>query len=147
MLAPRAERMLSDEQIQTELDVYNPLIRDRGQLSATLLIELTDAAALREWLPRLVGLERSAELRLGELRNGGQPEVVRCIVEQQHLAQLTRQDVTASVHYIRFQLTWAQIEQFGSAPVELAVDLPAYQHATRLSADTRDQLLSDLHTG
>jgi len=38
----RAERLHSDEQIQTELDIYNPLIPSPGELSATLFIELTD---------------------------------------------------------------------------------------------------------
>src|SRR5688500_12513547 len=37
----RAERILSDEAIQHELDTYNALIPEPGQLSATLFIELT----------------------------------------------------------------------------------------------------------
>jgi len=37
----RAEKMVSDEQIQKELDVYNALIPEPGELSATLFIELT----------------------------------------------------------------------------------------------------------
>src|SRR6516164_7692231 len=53
----RAERMLHDEQIQHEVETYNKLIPDAGELSATLLLELTSEVALREWLPRLVGIE------------------------------------------------------------------------------------------
>src|SRR5579884_1166174 len=49
----RAERMLTDEAIQNELDAYNPLIPDPGELSATLFLELTSDAELREWLPKL----------------------------------------------------------------------------------------------
>jgi uncharacterized protein DUF3501 len=101
---------------------------------------------LRQWLPRLVGIKRSVELRLDELGNGREPEVVRCVVDEEHQAQLTRPDVTASVHYIRFQLTSAQMEQFAAAPAEIAVDVPAYQRATKLPADTRGRLLSELHT-
>src|SRR3954463_2923435 len=62
----RAERMLRDEQIQGELDAYNPLIPEPGQLSATLFIELTSKAELMEWLPKLVGIERSVELVIGD---------------------------------------------------------------------------------
>ena len=47
----RAERMLRDEQIAHEIETYNELIPDDGELSGTLFIEITDDDALREWLP------------------------------------------------------------------------------------------------
>lgn len=50
----RAEKIMSDEGIQTELDVYNPMIPEAGSLAATLFIELTSEAEMREWLPALV---------------------------------------------------------------------------------------------
>src|SRR3954449_9494300 len=53
----RAERMLRDEQIAHEVDTYNQIIPDAGELSCTLMLELTSEVALREWLPRLVGVE------------------------------------------------------------------------------------------
>ena len=53
----RAERMLRDEQIAHEVETYNQLIPDADELSATLMIELTSERELREWLPRLVGIE------------------------------------------------------------------------------------------
>ena len=40
----RAEHMVTDEQIQKELDVYNALIPEPGELSATMFIELTGGA-------------------------------------------------------------------------------------------------------
>ena len=54
----RAERMLRDEQIAHEVETYNELIPEPGELSATLFIEITDADALREWLPKLPGIQR-----------------------------------------------------------------------------------------
>src|SRR3954467_2418348 len=62
----RAERMLTDEAIQTELDIYNPLVPEPGRLAATLFIELTTEEDLRTWLPRLVGIERSIRLHIGD---------------------------------------------------------------------------------
>ena len=62
----RAEKMVSDQQIQHELDVYNRLLPAAGELSATLFLELTSEEQLRTWLPRLVGVERSCQLRIGE---------------------------------------------------------------------------------
>ena len=61
----RAEKILSDEGIQTELDIYNPLIPEPGSLAATMFIELTTDEQLREWLPKLVGIETSIVIRLG----------------------------------------------------------------------------------
>jgi hypothetical protein len=133
----RAERMLSDEQIQTELDIYNPLIPDAGELSATLFVELTSKAELMEWLPKLVGIERSLELIIGN-------EVVRCEVEEAHAEQLTRENITASVHYVRFRLTPEQVARFGSEPVVLAVNHPNYAEGAHLSDDTKRSLLDDL---
>src|SRR4051794_5557729 len=60
----RAERIMSDEGILTELGIYNPLIPEPGQLVATLFVELTSKELLMEWLPKLVGIERSVVLRL-----------------------------------------------------------------------------------
>jgi hypothetical protein len=137
----RAERMLSDEAISAELDVYNPLIPSRGELSATLFIELTTEEGLREWLPKLVGVEQSLELRIG-------PDLaVRSVPEEGHASQLTREDTTASVHYVRWQLTPAEVERFAVSPVVLAVAHPAYRHQVVLGAETHAALLDDLRGG
>ena len=140
----RAERMLTDEAIQGELDAYNPLIPDAGELSATLFIELTTEGELREWLPKLVGIERSVELRAGE---GKDTVVVTAAPESAHAAQLTRDEITASVHYIRWSFTPEQIDRAASGPLVLAVNHPEYQHHTRLSEETVRELVEDLRGG
>jgi hypothetical protein len=137
----RAEKILSDDAIQHELDTYNALIPEPGQLSATLFLELTTQDQLLEWLPKLVGVERSVELVVG---TGPGAAVVRCIPEESHEDQLTRPDVTASVHYVRFELSPAEVERFATEPVVLAVNHPQYLEGTTLSDDTRAALLEDL---
>lgn len=137
----RAEKMLSDEAIQIELDVYNPLIPDQSHLAATMFIELTSELALREWLPRLVGIEAEAELRFGK---GETSQRVRCTVDADHDKQLTRDSITASVHYVHFSFTAEQVASFGAGPVELAVTHPNYEHAIVLGAATVTELLADL---
>jgi hypothetical protein len=139
----RAERLISDEQVQTELDIYNALIPEAGHLSATLFVELTDKASLTEWLPKLVGIERSLELLIGE---GEGSEVVCGVPEQDHEAQLTRDDVTASVHYLGFALTQSQVERFASEPVVLAVNHPNYAEGAHLTDDAKAALLEDLRS-
>jgi len=133
----RVERITTDEGIQDELDVYNPLIPEPGQLCATLFVELTSDESMREWLPKLVGVERSIVFRLAD---GAE---VRCIVDPQHASQLTREHVTAAVHYVTFQFTPAQIEQFRD-PVTLVVDHPEYHEGVVLLPATISELRSDL---
>jgi hypothetical protein len=137
----RAERMLSDEAVQTELDTYNALIPEPGHLSATLFIELTSKDQMMEWLPKLVGIERSVAVELG---SGADAEVVMAEPEEGHAAQLTRDEVTASVHYVRFALAPAQIERFAVGAVSVAVRHDAYQHSTPLGPESIEALLSDL---
>ena len=105
----RVEKLHTDQAIQTELDIYNPLIPERGTLCATMFIELTSEEDLRLWLPDLVGIERAAELRLPD------GSVVPCIPEAQHESQLTRETITASVHYLRFELRPEQVQAFHDA--------------------------------
>jgi hypothetical protein len=134
----RVERILTDEGIGTELRIYNPLIPEPGHLSATMFIELTTDEQLREWLPRLVGIERSVVLRLGDGTE------LRCVVDEAHEAQLTREDVTASVHYVHFTFTPEQVEAFARGPVQLAIDHPEYGYETPLSDENKAELLADL---
>ncbi len=137
----RVEKLISDEAVETELAIYNPLIPDPGTVSATLFVELTSEDELREWLPKLVGIETQVELRLGA---GPDADVVRCVVDPDHAKQLTRDEITASVHYVHWQLTPAEIDAFDRGPVQLAVTHPNYQYVTELADETRTELLDDL---
>lgn len=139
----RIEKMSSDAQIEGELAVYNPLIPEPGELSATLFVELTDEASLREWLPKLVGIERAVRLELGGGNELG-PEVVPAVPEEAHAGHLTRDDVTSSVHYVRFLLGGAQVPAFEGGPVALAVDHPAYRERVTLPDEVRAELAADL---
>ena len=134
----RVERMDSDAAIEGELEAYNPLIPEPGHLSATLFLELTSDDDLRNWLPKLVGIERSIELHLSD------GSVIVDLPEAGHEAQLTREEVTASVHYISFQLTEPEVDAMAAGPVELAVNHPEYQASVTLGEETVAELLADL---
>jgi hypothetical protein len=134
----RVEKIISDEAIQTELDIYNRLLPSKGELSATLFIELTSEADLREWLPKLVGIERN----LGIAIDGDQ---VTSVPEAQHAAALVRETVTPAVHYLRFPFTEAQVAEFrGAGEVALESTLLAYEARTLLTPDVREELRGDL---
>jgi hypothetical protein len=137
----RAEKLISDEAIRNELDTYNPLIPEPGQLCATVFIELTSDEQLREWLPKLVGIEQSIVLRVGE---GDDTVDLRAVTEQAHAGQLTREETTASVHYVQWELTPDEIDRFEAGPVRLVIDHPRYLEETELPASTAAELLADL---
>ena len=141
----RIEKIISDDGIQTELRVYNPLIPEPGQLCATLFIELTSDEALRDWLPKLVGIEKAVGLRLGD--GGPGSEVVPAVVDEEHERQLTREEITASVHYVRWDLTPDQIERFAAGPVAVVCSHPAYAAETVLTGATVAELVADLRDG
>lgn len=131
----RAERMLRDEQIAHEVDTYNELVPDEGELSATLFLELKSDAELREWLGKLVGIERCVTLVLADGTTiAGEP------LDEE---RLTRDDVTAAVHFLRFRLGSAAAS-IAAGPVTLAVTHPDYSAETVLAADQHAELIADL---
>ena len=134
----RVEKLTTDDEIQVEIDTYNPMIPDPGQLTATVFLELTSDDQMREWLPKLVGIERSFAIVLAS------GDRVRSITEEAHAGQLTREETTAAVHYIRFEFTPEQVESFATGPVRVDIDHPDYLEAVELSESTHAELLTDL---
>jgi hypothetical protein len=134
----RVEKIISDEAIQVELDIYNRLLPQVGELSATLFIELTSDALLREWLPKLVGIERALGVAIGE-------DIIASVPEEAHAAALVRETITPAVHYLRFGFSPAQVEAFAdSEEVALVARHPEYEARTVLPAPVRQDLLGDL---
>jgi hypothetical protein len=134
----RVEKIISDEAIQTELDIYNRLLPAPGELSATLLIELTTESDLREWLPKLVGIEK----QLGVALDG---DVVLSVPEADHAAALSREEITPAVHYLRFPFGEGQVEAFRTASEVALVSVhPAYPARSVLAPAVREELLGDL---
>ena len=129
---------MTDHDIQIELDTYNALVPEPGQLCASLFIELTSDDSMKEWLPRLVGIEHSLAIRLADGR------LVRAMPEEAHAAQLTRTDVTSAVHYYRFEFTADEIAGFANGDASLILDHPACPEQTELAPHTIRELLSDL---
>jgi hypothetical protein len=140
----RAERMLREEQIEDEVRVYNELIPDDGELCGTLFVELTSDEQLREWLPRLVGVQRAVRLEIGDRVVPGRP------LDEE---RLTREDVTAAVHYLAFAVAPAAgtdgdpaavAAALRAGPARLVVDHPAYRATAELTPEQRDELARDL---
>jgi hypothetical protein len=132
----RIEKILRDEQVAHEVETYNELIPDPGQLSATLFLEITDNDALRQWLPKFVGIQRHITIDVAGMES-------RAFALDEE--RLTREDqVTTTVHYVRFALSPEQRAEFAEGPVTVRVDHLAYTAETTLSDEQRAALNADL---
>jgi len=131
----RAERISSPRGVQAEIDVYNPLLPSADELSATLFVEITDAARIREDLHGLVGIDEHVSLALGDRAVRARFEPGRSTEER-----------LASVQYIRFPVGGEARSLLldASTPVALEIDHPRYQHRVELTAATRESLADDL---
>jgi hypothetical protein len=137
----RAERIVHDDQVQAEIDVYNQLIPDPGQLSATLFIEIPDLAKMaqdevRVAVNRFQGLDEGGLfLRLGE-------HALPARFEGGH----SKEEKMAAVHYLRFDVPEAARAALADPgqPAELLVEHPRYQARSALPPGVRAQLLADL---
>ena len=132
----RVERMVSDEQIAQEIKTYNQLIPDPGELSGTLFIEIDDKEKLYEWLPKLVGIQRAVSFRFDDAGP------VECIPQDEE--RLTREEVTSTVHYLKFPFAPNQAKALASGPARIVVDHPNYSATTGLTDEQRTELAGDL---
>ena len=131
----RAEAITQRDQIQAEIDVYNPLLPGDDSLSATLFIEVPPDADPRAELDRLIGLDEHLLLHIG-------PHAVRAEFEP---GRSTEQRISA-VQYTRYRLSpeARQALQTPGTPVEIEVDHPEYRHRARASEAMRASLAADL---
>src|SRR5713226_3509027 len=129
----RAEFITQPECIQAEIDGYNKLIPEPGELCATLFIELLESRHVARDIGAFVGVERAVELRFAGYQIAAQSEPVE--------PSLGR---TVTLHYLRFPFTPVESEAFGQSPVELALQLPRYRASALLSGATAAALAEDL---
>ena len=133
----RAERILAPERIREELESYNEQIPGGDELSATLLIEVTDPAKVKEVLDSLKGIDRGATvaLRVGTHFLYGAFEQGR-----------SKEDKISAVHYVRFRVPQPVTAEMRNLqiPMEIVIDHPNYQASAKIPDATRFSLLNDL---
>jgi len=134
----RLERMFEPELIQEELDVYNPLIPDGHNWKATFMVEYPDEALRKRELAQLVGIEDAVWLQVGEL------DRIRPICNED--LDRSHEEKTASVHFMRFELTPTMIDALkAGAPLAAGIDHPRYSVTVSVAAHVRDSLVGDLN--
>jgi len=132
----RAERIRDLDAIRDEVAVYNALLPQPGELSATMLIEITDQAAVAERLLSFLGIDEAVWLHIGDAP----------ALQAQFEAGRSREDKLSAVQYVRFALPEAAQRAFRdpSVAARLSIDHPNYRYEVALEGAVRASLSEDL---
>lgn len=129
----RAERTTDPAEVAEEVEGFNTMLPGPGELSATLLIELTGSdAEVKAQLARLYRLGEHLAIELGGKK-------LRAVMEP------GREEPgrgVAAVQYVRFPVPDAQALLRG--PAALVIDHPEYRHRAELPDGVRRSLSGDL---
>lgn len=136
----RTERIVDPVKVQDELDVYNALLPEQNELSATLLIEIIDEAKVKEKLDQFMGLDHGektaiiadGEEAFGEFEGG-----------RSHETKIS------AVHFVRFRPTASMKRAFAdlTRPVTIRVSHGAYHQEVPVPGSMREEWLADLKGG
>jgi len=132
----RAERITDLDKVRNEIETYNSLIPEPGELSATLLLEIEDQVNLREELLKFLGVDEAVFLKVGD------KNTVRARFEEGH----SREDKISAVQYVRFPVGKELIKGFTDKKneIKLVIDHPNYRAEAKLEPGTRQSLTEDL---
>ncbi|MBH0187589.1 MAG: DUF3501 family protein [Nitrospira sp.] len=134
----RVEHIVEPSKIQNELDVYNALLPAAGELSATLLIEITEEAMMKHWLDQFMGLDHGEKVAIVA---GGERAFGEFEGGHSHETKIS------AVHFVRFRPTISMHSAIADLrqPVMLTVDHGEYHVHTAVPGSMREEWLSDLN--
>ena len=132
----RVERIFDPLKIQAELDVYNVLLPQPGELSATLFIEIGEEEDIKPILDSFQNLDREQTLAI---RIGNQ--AVFAEFEAGH----SKEDKISAVHFIRFRPPpeWISALRGPAQPV-LTLTQKDHRAEAIVPLDMKEEWLRDL---
>ncbi|MGD0192687.1 MAG: DUF3501 family protein [Rhizomicrobium sp.] len=124
-------------QIAGELETYNPLIPQGGELIATLMLEIEDANRRDASLKTLGGIEETVSMDVDGARIKATPT--------EYEDRTTPDGKTSSVHWLRFVFTPEQAARFKSGDGRAVIEIahPNYGHMAVIRPDVRAELAKD----
>jgi len=137
----RTERIVHADKVRDEVDAYNALVPDAGELSATLFIEIPELARMsqeevRRTVNRFQGIDREGVFLVAGAHR------IPARFEEGH----SKEEKMAAVHYLRFPLPEAARAALRdpAQPARLVVDHPGYKAEAEIPPAVRGELLADL---
>ncbi len=126
-----------DDQIDDELNAYNPLVPNGRELVATLMFEIDDPVRREKFLAGLGGVEETVTIEFDGEVVRGKPE--------EDIDRTTADGKASSVQFIHFPFTDAQAAKFKTPGLRVMVGIghQKYGHFAVLSEDSRAALAAD----
>ena len=134
----RTERIFDPSKIQDELDVYNALIPGTGELSATVMIEITTQERIKEILDSFRHFDRSDTLALIV-----KDQAVFADFEAGH----SKEDKISAVHFVRFPVpqSFVQALEEDGASAVIRITHEHYRAGANVPSAMQEEWLKDLH--
>lgn len=123
----RAEKIVREKDIQREIDTYNEILGEDGELGCTFQVEIDDREMRDQKLKKWVKLPEHLYLKL---ENG---EKVRCRIDERQRDEHR----LSSVQFIKFDVK-------GHVPIAVGIDFPGLEAETILSNEQQAALSEDL---
>ena len=126
-----------DEQLDDELEAYNPMIPQGAELTATLMFEIDNPEVRLKTLLSLTDVELTAYIEVNGVKAYARPE--------QEVERTSADGKTSSVHFLHFDFEAAQIAQLNSddTKIILGIEHENYAHMTVLGEATKASLAGD----
>ena len=132
----RTERIVSEPAIQHEIETYNELVPEDGELSVTMFVEIVDRDTRDRRLRELAGLERAVFVEVDGVLTAARAEN-RAVVE----------GPTTAVHYLKFPIGSAacgKVAAGAAGPLLFVIRHPALEARTTVPPDVLRAIASDL---
>ena len=131
----RIEKIFKKDEIQEEIDAYNPLIPDGTNLKATMLIMYPDVEVRRQMLLKLHDIENNIWISVG------QKKVIAFADED---LDRSTDEKTSAVHFLRFQFTHDEVTEFlSSDKIVVGVNHKEYDKEVILDKAVKESLERD----
>jgi len=132
----RIERIFEAAGIQDELDAYNPLIPDGGNLKATMLFEFPDPGMRAERLSQLGGIEHRLYAEVAGF--------ARIFAYADEDMDRSSDGKTSAVHFVRFEFPPAAIAALrADAGLIFGIEDPRLPEVAQVPGISRAALMSD----
>jgi hypothetical protein len=131
----RTERITKEAAIQHEIDVYNELVPKNGELSFTLMFEISDKEEREAFLFRAKDVEKNMELLVDGFEFPIEWDKTR-----------ESPDRTSAVHYLKVKLGEQAVVALrrGMARAGFVIDHDAYRHTAPLPQTVLASIAEDL---
>jgi len=128
-----------DNQLEDELNAYNPLVPKGKELIATLMFEIDNPLSRSEFLNKVGGIEEKAFIKINDQKINSIPE--------KDLDRTSTEGKASSVQFIHFNFTNQQILKFKDLKndIFLGINHKLYNHTIQIPENIKKSLITDFN--